>query len=116
MGMTYAELSEFGRLRKVNRLGPYSMFVNLHPKWQSERGLSPAQTAEKVKRFFHFFQINRHKQTVATPAYHAESYSPDDHRFDLRPFLYPSAFQSWAFEKIDERVKALEKRASQKTS
>jgi NAD+ synthase (glutamine-hydrolysing) len=23
-----------------------------------------------------------------TPAYHAEAYSPDDNRFDLRQFLY----------------------------
>jgi NAD+ synthase (glutamine-hydrolysing) len=61
--------------------------------------------------FFHFYQINRHKQTVATPSYHAESYSPDDHRFDLRPFLYPPGFESWSFKKIDERVEALEKRS-----
>jgi NAD+ synthase (glutamine-hydrolysing) len=26
--------------------------------------------------------------TTITPAYHAESYSPDDNRFDLRQFLY----------------------------
>jgi NAD+ synthase (glutamine-hydrolysing) len=64
--------------------------------------------------FFHFYQINRHKQTVATPSYHAESYSPDDHRFDLRPFLYPPGFESWSFKKIDERVEALEKRSKKK--
>jgi NAD+ synthase (glutamine-hydrolysing) len=64
-----------------------------------------------VKTFFNFFCINRHKQTVATPAYHAESYSPDDHRFDLRPFLYPSSWESWSFQKINARVEALEKRA-----
>lgn len=40
----------------------------------------------------------------------AESYSPDDHRFDLRPFLYPPAFESWSFMKIDQPVEALEKR------
>ncbi|KAG6020658.1 hypothetical protein E4U41_002770 [Claviceps citrina] len=40
---------------------------------------------------------------------------PDDHRFDLRPFLYPPAFESWSFQKIDERVEALEKRASKRT-
>lgn len=108
--MTYSELSEFGTLRKINRLGPYGMFIHLQPKWGKERDLSPRQVAEKVKRFYHYFQINRHKQTVATPAYHAESYSPDDHRFDLRPFLYPPAFGSWSFEKIDKRVEALEKR------
>lgn len=42
----------------------------------------------QVKRFFYFYSINRHKLTTLTPAYHAEGYSPDDNRFDLRPFLY----------------------------
>jgi NAD+ synthase (glutamine-hydrolysing) len=44
--------------------------------------------ADKVKTFFTHYAINRHKMTTLTPAYHAESYSPDDNRFDLRPFLY----------------------------
>lgn len=26
--------------------------------------------------------------TTLTPSYHAESYSPDDNRYDLRQFLY----------------------------
>jgi NAD+ synthase (glutamine-hydrolysing) len=30
-----------------------------------------------------------------------ESYSPDDNRFDLRPFLYPVRFP-WQFRRIDE--------------
>jgi NAD+ synthase (glutamine-hydrolysing) len=46
--------------------------------------------------------------TTLTPAYHAESYSPDDNRFDLRPFLYNASW-SWQFEKIDQAVQSLEK-------
>ena len=46
------------------------------------------QVAAKVKRFFFYYAINRHKMTTLTPSYHAESYSPDDNRFDHRPFLY----------------------------
>jgi len=46
--------------------------------------------------------------TTITPAYHAESYSPDDNRFDLRPFLYDASW-SWQFQRIDERAAALEK-------
>ncbi|KAK3346645.1 glutamine-dependent NAD(+) synthetase [Lasiosphaeria hispida] len=111
MQMTYAQLSRFGTLRKVHHLGPYGMFLLLNEEWGGEGGLSSREIAHKVKLFFHFHQINRHKQTVATPAYHAESYSPDDHRFDLRPFLYPPAFESWSFKKIDDRVEALEKRS-----
>ncbi|KAJ8109410.1 hypothetical protein ONZ43_g6141 [Nemania bipapillata] len=112
MGFTYKELSRFGVLRKVHKLGPYGCFLRLQSEW-SDQG-TPREIADKVKRFFHFYAINRHKQTVATPAYHTESYSPDDHRFDLRPFVYPPSFESWSFKKIDERVAALEKKASQK--
>lgn len=34
----------------------------------------------QVKKFFFYYSINRHKATVLTPSYHAESYSPDDNR------------------------------------
>jgi NAD+ synthase (glutamine-hydrolysing) len=58
-----------------------------------------------VKRFFRFYSINRHKLTVLTPSYHAEAYSPDDNRFDLRPFLYNT---QWGrqFQTIDYIVES----------
>ncbi|KAK0766879.1 hypothetical protein N5P37_000608 [Trichoderma harzianum] len=114
MGMTYDELSRFGTLRKQNKLGPYGMFLRLLNEWGGHGKLSPREIADKVKRFHFYHYINRHKQTVATPSYHAVSYSPDDHRFDLRPFLYPPAFEGWSFKKIDERVAALEKALERK--
>ncbi|GMM32918.1 glutamine-dependent NAD(+) synthetase [Saccharomycopsis crataegensis] len=101
MGMTYEELSVFGRLRKVNKCGPYSMFLKLYHEWSPK--LTPEEIAVKVKRFYFFYAINRHKQTVLTPSYHAEQYSPDDNRFDLRPFLIDPRF-SWASKKIDEFI------------
>ena len=39
-----------------------------------------------------------------------ENYSPDDNRFDLRPFLYPARFP-WQFKKIDQIAKALPDRS-----
>ncbi|KAL0953696.1 hypothetical protein HGRIS_004890 [Hohenbuehelia grisea] len=112
MGMTYDELSVFGRLRKVEKCGPYSMFTKLVHEWGSF--LSPVQAcrpiAEKVKFFFFEHARNRHKMTTLTPSYHAESYSPDDNRFDLRPFLYPSRFP-WQFKKIDSVAAALPDRS-----
>ena len=33
MGMTYDELSVFGRLRKVDKCGPYSTFTKLVHEW-----------------------------------------------------------------------------------
>jgi NAD+ synthase (glutamine-hydrolysing) len=87
MGMTYDELSVFGRLRKVEKCGPYSTFTKLIHEWGSF--LSPLQVrsfriplqldilspfhqiAEKVKLFFFEHARNRHKMTTLTPAYHA---------------------------------------------
>ncbi|GMM54057.1 glutamine-dependent NAD(+) synthetase [Maudiozyma humilis] len=109
MGMTYEELSIFGYLRKVEKCGPYSMFLKLLHQWTPK--LTPAQVAEKVKRFFFFYAINRHKQTVITPSYHAENYSPDDNRFDLRPFLINPRF-TWASKKIDAVVAQCEGKTS----
>ena len=104
MGMTYAELSRFGRLRKMEQCGPVSMFEKLVQEWNH---LPPHEVAEKVKRFFRYYAINRHKMTTLTPSYHAESYSPDDNRFDLRQFLYNVQW-TWQFRHIDARVKKLE--------
>lgn len=104
MGMTYEELSVYGRLRKIFRCGPVSMFKNLCFKWGSK--LTPSEIAEKVKFFFKYYSVNRHKMTVLTPSYHAESYSPEDNRFDLRQFLYNSRWP-YQFRKIDELVKDL---------
>jgi NAD+ synthase (glutamine-hydrolysing) len=98
MGMTYAELSVFGKLRKMSRCGPVSMFLHAVSIWP-QRSLQ--DIASKIKRFFFYYSVNRHKMTTLTPALHAEAYSPDDNRFDLRPFLYHAKW-SWQFSRIDE--------------
>jgi NAD+ synthase (glutamine-hydrolysing) len=33
--------------------------------------------------------MNRHKAVILPPSVHLLSYSPDDNRYNLRPFLYP---------------------------
>ncbi|CAP72883.1 uncharacterized protein PODANS_2_3150 [Podospora anserina S mat+] len=123
MGMTYEELTTFGRLRKLNKLGPFAMFQRLVHDWSIDRKhvegdtaphYTPAQVAEKVKRFFHFYAINRHKMTTLTPALHCNDYSPDDNRFDLRPFLYPNFWKSWSFKRIDMELKKIEKKRASK--
>ena len=102
--MSYAELGVFGHLRKVARCGPVTMFLKLLALWTF---LSPLVIAEKVKKFFFYYSINRHKMTTLTPSYHAENYSPDDNRFDLRPFLYNSKWTR-QFQNIDEIAKKQE--------
>lgn len=97
MGMTYEELGVFGRLRKISRCGPVKMFIKLLDMWKT---LPPTAIAEKTKHFFTYYAINRHKMTTLTPSYHAEGYSPDDNRFDLRPFLYNTKWTR-QFQTID---------------
>eukprot|EP00045_Choanoeca_perplexa_P012688 m.139808 g.139808 ORF g.139808 m.139808 type:complete len:698 (-) comp16099_c0_seq4:1105-3198(-) len=101
MGMTYAELANYGRLRKVDKCGPVSMFYKLTGIWGET--LTYKEIADKVKFFFRMYSINRHKTTVLTPSYHAENYSPDDNRFDLRPFLYNVSW-TWQFRRLDAEV------------
>ena len=102
MGMSYEELGDLGTLRKVEHCGPLSTYLKLRDRWNDGRRISPSirsgvgpssghshdeVVAQKVKDFYFYHAINRHKMTTLTPAYHAEDYSPDDNRFDLRPFL-----------------------------
>lgn len=46
MGMTYDELSVFGRLRKVEKCGPYSMFTKLVHEWS--HSLSPTRVCNPM--------------------------------------------------------------------
>lgn len=117
MGTTYDELTSHGRLRKEQKLGSYGMFQRLIGLWSSDRvrspednGLSfePKQIADKVKHFFHYYFINRHKATTLTASLHCNDYSPDDNRFDMRPFLYPPSAESWPFKRIDQKVEEIE--------
>lgn len=102
MGMTYDELSVYGRLRKIGLCGPVSMFHELCTRWREK--LSVEEIANKVKFFWRMYAINRHKLTTLPPSYHAENYSPEDNRFDLRQFLYRTSWP-WQFAQIDEIVK-----------
>jgi len=106
MGMTYDELSTYGELRNIERAGPLSMYERLKQLWQTSKD-TPSKISEKVKSFFFYYGVNRHKMTTLTPSYHADMYAPDDNRFDHRPFLYPNWKRQ--FDTIDELVKQDEK-------
>uniref|UniRef100_A0A0A9DHG4 Uncharacterized protein n=1 Tax=Arundo donax TaxID=35708 RepID=A0A0A9DHG4_ARUDO len=86
---------------------------NLCHRWCGR--LSPSEVVDKVKHFFKYYVINRHKMTVLTPSYHAESYSPEDNRFDLRQFLYNSRWP-YQFRKINELVHEMDKDGKWETS
>ena len=67
----------------------------------------PNDLAEKIKRFFHFYSINRHKMTTVTPSFHYDPESCDDNRYDMRPIIYATDW-SYQFKIIDERIKDIE--------
>ncbi|KAI6383144.1 hypothetical protein MCOR25_000330 [Pyricularia grisea] len=108
MGLTYSELSDFGILRKVDKLGPWSAYLRLLSQWKERPGFGPREIAEKVFLFFRFYAINRHKATIITPSVHLSAYNPDDNRHDLRPFLYVVNWP-WQFNKIRKHVEEMEK-------
>ena len=112
MSMSYDELGVYGRLRKIYRCGPVSMYEKCRDMWTGSgagsRGLQARQVGQKVKDFFYYYAVNRHKLTVLTPAYHAENYACDDNRFDHRQFLYNTRWQR-QFAEIDSRVDRDEK-------
>lgn len=110
MGITYTELSFFGRLRKTFRMGPYSQFLELWQQMGGPGGVSARALYEKVRHFNTYFGINRHKMSIVTPSVHCSDYSPEDNRFDLRQILYPTL--EWSYRKIErdvEKLEALEK-------
>ena len=111
IGMTYADLYYFGLLRKRDILGPLATFQQMckdkfrngqkidiiktdaDGKKTFEKDVVPTalQIAEKVLTFFGWYAFNRNKMTIVTPSIHGTNYSPDDNRYDQRPFLYPTA-------------------------
>ncbi|KAI4212836.1 MAG: hypothetical protein LQ351_004539 [Letrouitia transgressa] len=106
MGLLYSDLQVMGSLRKIDKMGPYSMFEKLvQGEWAH---MQPREVATKVKRFFHYYAVNRHKMSTLTPSYHAESYGPEDHRHDHRFLVYPPFYESLAAKKIDAAVERME--------
>lgn len=57
MGMTYAELAQFGKLRKPLACGPFSMVARLLRLWQDQH--KPEEIARKVKHFYVSYAGNR---------------------------------------------------------
>ena len=106
IGLSYNQIYYFGKLRSYG-YGMIKMFnhivQNLDKKDVKEL-IIPQLTInnkklnntnkileyikDKLKIFYHRYRINRHKTVILTPSVHVLP-SPDDNRFDLRPFLYP---------------------------
>jgi NAD+ synthase (glutamine-hydrolysing) len=55
MGCTYEELGLFGRLRKIEKLGPFSMWQKLCAIWPDK---TPRYCYERTRFLWHYFGIN----------------------------------------------------------
>ena len=92
-----------GRLRKSFKLGTVGMFERLVVDWADR--MAPRDVYKKVRDFMYYYAINRHKMTTMTPGLYLENYTPDDNRYDLRPFLYPRfAFEHRKIENLLKKV------------
>lgn len=120
--MTYDDLQILGELRKIHKLGPLGIYRKLleikmnafNPHEPNSSSLisvvpdvrkfrevvCPLSIREKVFHFFNQYAMNRHKMNILTNAIHLTNYSPDDNRFDHRPFLLNSSWKKH-FEVLD---------------
>lgn len=108
MGMTYEEISTMAKLRAEDCMRPIAMFERLLVDWRDEK--TPRETAGLIKKFHHFYAINRHKVSTMAPAYHVADYSP----YDLRPFVYPEFQGSWACKRIGTLLAEIEARGNER--
>jgi len=101
MNLSYDQIYELGKLR-AKGYGPkdvyttivndakYKSIFNIRPRTPTPIPDSgyPAQVLQIVNDFFNRYRINRNKTTIIPPSVHLMP-SPDDNRYDLRPFLLP---------------------------
>ena len=94
MGITYQQIFELGKLR-ASGYGPIDTYLKIKDTTDLNQICSvdpfgkPIDPKKVVEIFFDRYNINRNKTTIIPPSVHLVP-SPDDNRYDLRPFLYPS--------------------------
>jgi hypothetical protein len=94
-------------------MGKPMEFVNLKDprnKYKETILATPSILATLVERFFNWYSKNRSKMTILTPGIHATNYSPDDNRFDQRPYLYPFFPDSYQMKLIRKVAAEMEKK------
>ena len=109
MGLTYEQLSILGKFRRGESglFGPFFMFKRIWAKHHLYPQFKDAQDlATRIKRFFVLHAKNRHKMTVITPGLHAETYSPDDNRYDHRQFIFNCEWTT-QFRELDEELEKI---------
>lgn len=89
IGLKYMEMSELSRLMSSG-YGPLDSFMKIttEPNDTFNTGTN-ASKLDKLINFHNRYRINRHKVVILPPSVHLLSFSPDDNRYNMRPFLYP---------------------------
>jgi len=98
MGITYRQIYELGKLRadglgpidSYNKIMKNSILKDIFSVDPNKQAIEPKMVIQRIySRYF----INRNKTTIIPPSVHLLP-SPDDNRYDLRPFLSPP-FAKW---------------------
>jgi NAD+ synthase (glutamine-hydrolysing) len=95
MKITYEQIYEMGKLR-ADGYGPIDAYIKImgNPHLREVFSKDPNKLGavrdpkEAVNLFYTRYNINRNKTTIIPPSVHLVP-SPDDNRYDLRPFLLP---------------------------
>ncbi len=72
------------------------------------------ELGDRIKKFFRFYGINRHKLTTITPSFHYNPEACDDNRFDMRPLMYATDWK-YQFDIIDMRIKEFQEKMERKS-
>lgn len=89
IGLKYMEMSELSRLMSSG-YGPLDSYMKISTEPNDVfNNTDSAYKLKKIHTFNYRYRMNRHKAVILPPSVHLLSYSPDDNRYNLRPFLYP---------------------------
>jgi NAD+ synthetase len=105
IGLNYDQIAVIGELRSSG-YGLLSIFKKLQNHKLFKKN-DPKYLFDKISTYYRRYTMNRHKAVIVTPSVHLLP-SPDDNRFDLRPFLYRVA--------IDEKIMKLIKPEKKKNN
>jgi len=92
MDLTHDEIAMFGELRRVDKLGPVSMFDHIYCQRIYK---DPETLSQKIKIFFKHYSMNRPKMATMTPIFHYNPEGCEDTRLDQRPMIYAT---NWSYQ------------------
>lgn len=112
MKITYEQIYEMGKLR-LDGYGPIDSYIKIMSNDYLKAIFSidpnsemPREPKVTIELFYNRYNINRNKTTIIPPSVHLVP-SPDDNRYDLRPFLLPKFTDG----RQDKAIKSMQKKS-----